>query len=152
MAHNHPRQKPDLIITTPFSGWFSCAAERAAGIAVMLELVSRLRSQMSLQIIATTGHELHHLGTEVVQQALNIDPDIPVLHIGSCVGVKKSELVFSSNFDPTRSENLTALLAGIGAKIVQRDNQNGNAWPGESRNWVNGSRLLMSLVLSLIHI
>ena len=146
IAKNLPQHKTDLIITTPFSGWYSCAAERAAGIAVMLALITRLQSRFSLQVVATSGHELHHLGTEAVQQSLHIDPTIPVLHIGSCVGVAESDLVFSSSFDQISCENQTALLKGIGAQFIQRNNQSSNAWPGESQNWVNGSRSLMSLV------
>ena len=138
-----PMQKPELIITTPFSGWFNCAAERAAGIAVMLELVSRLQARFNLQVIATSGHELHHLGCDAIQKALNLAPGIPVLHIGSCVGVNDADLVFNTNINLSKA--IRSLFAGIGARVIERDHRQSNAWPGESQNWVNAQRTIMSL-------
>lgn len=56
-----------LIITTPRSGWFTCAAERGAGVAVWLSLARWLaasRPRMNVEMIATSGHEYIYLGGE----------------------------------------------------------------------------------------
>ncbi len=56
-----------LMILTPRSGWWHCASERGGGIACFLEMM-RVMCSKSLNrdvlFLATTGHELGHLGLE----------------------------------------------------------------------------------------
>ncbi|MEM7563166.1 MAG: hypothetical protein AAF353_08980 [Pseudomonadota bacterium] len=144
VAQNHPQ--PELILTTPFSGWFNCAAERAAGIAVLIELIQRLQSKFRIQVIATSGHELHHLGTEAVQRSVAIDAATPVLHIGSCVGVANSDLVLSSDLPLEKHLAAIEVWPELGARHQQLNPTNPNTWPGESRNWACAERSVISLV------
>lgn len=52
------RGKP-LVISTPKSGWFTCAGERGSGIAIWLGLARHLAaSGRSLVFMAASGHEL----------------------------------------------------------------------------------------------
>jgi len=56
-----------LIVTTPRSGWFTCAAERGAGAAVWLSLAHGLAAAkpgVNLEFVATSGHEYIYLGGE----------------------------------------------------------------------------------------
>ncbi|MCR5881157.1 M28 family peptidase [Phenylobacterium sp. J367] len=56
-----------LIVTTPRSGWFTCAAERGAGVAVWLSLARWLAAAkpgVNLEFVATSGHEYIYLGGE----------------------------------------------------------------------------------------
>jgi hypothetical protein len=56
-----------LIVTTPRSGWFTCAAERGAGVAVWLSLAHGLaaaKHKANLEFVATSGHEYIYLGGE----------------------------------------------------------------------------------------
>lgn len=56
-----------LIVTTPRSGWFTCAAERGAGLAVWLALAHGLaaaKHKANLEFVATSGHEYIYLGGE----------------------------------------------------------------------------------------
>jgi hypothetical protein len=56
-----------LIVTTPRSGWFTCAAERGAGVAVWLSLAHWLaaaKPRVNLEFVATSGHEYIYLGGE----------------------------------------------------------------------------------------
>jgi hypothetical protein len=56
-----------LIITTPRSGWFTCAAERGAGVAIWLSLAHWLaaaKPKVNVELIATSGHEYIYLGGE----------------------------------------------------------------------------------------
>lgn len=56
-----------LIVTTPRSGWFTCAAERGSGVAVWLSLAHWLaaaRPGVNLEFVATSGHEYIYLGGE----------------------------------------------------------------------------------------
>lgn len=82
-----------LMLTTPLTGWFTCAGERGTGIAVLVELVNRLMHDGPLCVLATGGHELGHLGAEhwVSHQLARDggpDPDLgSIMHIGASVGV-----------------------------------------------------------------
>lgn len=56
-----------LIVTTPRSGWFTCAAERGAGVAVWLSVARWLaaaKPAVNLEFVATSGHEYIYLGGE----------------------------------------------------------------------------------------
>ena len=65
-----PGADPDaapVTLMTPKSGWFTCAAERGGGIAVWLEVAARVATnpgRRTLNFVASSGHELHHLGLE----------------------------------------------------------------------------------------
>lgn len=147
LAQAQPARKPRLIVTTPFSGWFRCAAERGAGIAVLLELVDRLGDTLDLQVVATSGHELHHLGVDAVQAAQPFEPQVPLLHIGSCVGALRADWVVSCNLDPAKTRVLETIFAH-GPRPVRRLDRAADPahWPGESANWVNGQRSIVSVV------
>jgi hypothetical protein len=56
-----------LIISTPRSGWFGCAAERGSGLAIWLVLadwLARTRHRVNVELLATSGHEYEYLGGE----------------------------------------------------------------------------------------
>lgn len=58
---------PALVISTPKSGWFQCAGERGAGMAVALALADWAVRSTSLDIsfVSATGHEFHGEGGRV---------------------------------------------------------------------------------------
>ena len=54
-----------MVVTTPCSGWFTCAGERGAGVAIFLglaEWAARTTSNTSWIFAATSGHEIDSLG------------------------------------------------------------------------------------------
>ena len=56
-----------LIVSTPRSGWFGCAAERGSGLAVWLWLAHQLaqsKAAINLEFVSTSGHEYEYLGGE----------------------------------------------------------------------------------------
>ena len=56
-----------IIVSTPSSGWFTCAGERGSGIGVWLALAhwaAKSSKNTNWMFIATSGHELRGLGTE----------------------------------------------------------------------------------------
>lgn len=64
LERNAPRT---LVISTPRSGWFACAAERGSGLAVWLWLAERLadaHGHVNIELLATSGHEYEYLGGE----------------------------------------------------------------------------------------
>lgn len=56
-----------VVISTPRSGWFACAAERGSGLAVWLSLARWLAKAghgFNVELLATSGHEYEYLGGE----------------------------------------------------------------------------------------
>ncbi len=56
---------PPLVVITPRSGWWQCVSERGGGIACWLEMIRALsehQPQRDVWFVASTGHELGHLG------------------------------------------------------------------------------------------
>jgi hypothetical protein len=56
-----------VVVSTPQSGWFRCAAERGPGIALFLGLArwaSKVQSRASLLFVSTSGHEIGGVGME----------------------------------------------------------------------------------------
>ncbi len=54
-----------LVVITPRSGWWQCVSERGGGIACWLEMIRALsehQPQRDVWFVASTGHELGHLG------------------------------------------------------------------------------------------
>lgn len=54
-----------MVIMTPRSGWWNCASERAGGIAILLEMMHNFyfnSPKRDVIFLATSGHELGHLG------------------------------------------------------------------------------------------
>ncbi|HEY2049869.1 MAG TPA: hypothetical protein VGH03_11030 [Caulobacteraceae bacterium] len=59
-----PGEGRAIVISTPKSGWFHCAGERATGLAVFLHLADWLsrHSRAELLFVAFAGHELNYHG------------------------------------------------------------------------------------------
>ncbi|MFX0081844.1 MAG: M28 family peptidase [Candidatus Hodarchaeota archaeon] len=56
-----------MVIMTPRSGWWNCASERAGGIAIFLEILRNFYFNLpkrDIIFLATSGHELGHLGLD----------------------------------------------------------------------------------------
>jgi hypothetical protein len=76
---------PPLLITTPLTGWFTCAGERGTGIAVTLELASQMARQMPVVVIGTSGHELENYGLrQLLKAGLGLSPRA-VIHVGASI-------------------------------------------------------------------
>lgn len=139
VGRSGPRTDRPLIVTTPLSGWYRCAAERGTGIAALLHLVSHLPPEVDVVVVATTGHELHHLGLVNWLRSTDVVPR-GVLHLGASVGA--CEPASSPGDDPlpsparvvfhrTASEAVIAPLVDQGFRTVH----NPPDWLGEGRNW-----------------
>ena len=81
-----------IIVSTPQSGWFRCAGERGAGVALLLGL-ARWASQSGLPhsflFLSNSGHELGHMGIHhLFDQGIVPPPEQTDcwLHLGSSIG------------------------------------------------------------------
>ncbi|MBB5211992.1 hypothetical protein [Microbulbifer hydrolyticus] len=77
-----------LVVSTPRSGWFTCAGERGPGIAAWLQLArwaSRSITDYNLAFICNSGHEYEYLGAEESLKAVAPRPEETAfwLHLGA---------------------------------------------------------------------
>jgi len=82
------RGKDLIVVSTPQSGWFRCAAERGPGVALFLGLArwaSGRPSGASFLFVSTSGHELGGLGMRAFQKELAPPPSRVLcwLHLGA---------------------------------------------------------------------
>ena len=82
------RGKDLIVISTPQSGWFRCAAERGPGIALFLGLArwaNRRPSGASFLFVSTSGHEIGGLGMQAFLKDLAPTPDRVLcwIHLGA---------------------------------------------------------------------
>lgn len=65
--HGTEPQLPPIIVFTPRTGWWHCAAERGGGVACLLHLAQRLQDtglSRTIVFLVTSGHELGYLGMQ----------------------------------------------------------------------------------------
>ncbi len=146
-----------IILATPLSGWFNCAAERGTGIAVAIKLASELSKDYPVVVIGAPGHEiLHHIGLEHFLNNNKIETSL-IIHLGAnvAIGVKDEETgrmklapgvndprsipetartVFV-RMDTTRFKSLIPVLNNINLPAVV----NPPHWNGEAALWAKSS-------------
>ena len=82
-----------LAISTPRSGWFTCAAERGPGVAVWLNLARWAVDALpdhDLAFICNTGHEYEYLGAAEAMKEIAPPPQATEfwLHLGANVAAR----------------------------------------------------------------
>lgn len=82
-----------IVISTPRSGWFGCAAERGSGLAVWLWLagwLARSSHGVNIELLATSGHEYEYIGGEHFLEELAPKPAATRLwvHIGASAAAR----------------------------------------------------------------
>ncbi len=96
-----------IIISTPQSGWFRCAGERGAGIALLLALADWASASdltQSFLFLSNSGHEIGHMGIHhVMEQGCLPSPEDTDcwLHLGSSIGAR----AFAANDSGTLQPN-----------------------------------------------
>ncbi len=77
-----------LVVSTPRSGWFTCAGERGGGIAAWLHIArwaSRAAPAYDLAFVCNSGHEYQYLGAEELIHNVAPKPEKTAfwLHLGA---------------------------------------------------------------------
>ena len=130
---NIRKKECPFVITTPISGWFSCAGERGCGISIALLVAREIAKYHSVDLVFANGHELGYRGAYKFVESYEKKPKA-VLHLGSCLANKNTDFTgtcYSNNFKDI-SNNLTKL--GILTKSPD-NNISENEWVGESKCW-----------------
>ncbi len=61
------KEAAPIVVMTPRSGWWQVASERGGGLALWVELLYALKAtppQRTVHFVASTGHELGHIGLD----------------------------------------------------------------------------------------
>ena len=82
-----------VILSTPRSGWFSCAGERGSGLAVWLYLAlwaAKAAKTVNVELICTSGHEFQYLGGAQYIEHAAAKPAVTRLwaHLGANVAAR----------------------------------------------------------------
>ncbi|AYZ33563.1 hypothetical protein [Serratia sp. FDAARGOS_506] len=157
--------KKAIIIATPLSGWFQCAAERGTGIALALGLAQALAEQYPVIVIGSPGHELlHHIGLETLLKTNQFNPAL-IVHLGANValtmrnktdntmvlapGSNNPSMIpaiargVSIRMDDARFKKIEPILLGAGLPALLNPKQ----WNGEGALWASAVNApLMSFV------
>ena len=132
-GHHFPESA--VIVTTPMTGWFSCAAERGTGLALAIELANFLGDSMPVELVLTSAHELGYLGG--FQFANSLDkPPAAVIHIGSCVGAKNPTMNAWCNSSSVIFDEYKQLLKKFHISTTSVTNPlSSDSWIGEAECW-----------------
>ena len=92
------RSGPQIVVSTPYSGWFHCGGERGGGLAVLLGLAQRAAHgdlPFRFTFVATSGHELGGLGMRAFldKQAPKTKDVHCWLHLGANFAVREESRI-----------------------------------------------------------
>lgn len=137
-----------LVLMTPMSGWFTCAGERGAGIAIWLGVAETIargdRPRRSLRLLASTGHELDHYGLR--RHLERFAPSLAThwIHLGANIGALEGRgLLGASDVDVLKLARSKLERAGAEPFITLPA---GEAGGGEARNIAEGDGRFVTLV------
>ena len=88
-------ERPWVVVSTPISGWFTCAGERGSGVALWLGLAFWVASQgadhqYNWLFVANSGHELDFMGAHRSLFAMPSREDVRLwLHLGASIGARQ---------------------------------------------------------------
>jgi hypothetical protein len=135
------------VVMTPRSGWWQCASERGGGIACWLEVMNQVKDPArTFMYIASSGHELGHLGLEsfIEKNPKLIGEARAWIHFGANIGAAKGQLGTLQASDETMQALGLRELDAAGLKVNRRPL--GQVPNGEARNiHVGGGKYISML-------
>jgi hypothetical protein len=103
-----------VCVMTPRSGWYRNASERGGGLACWLEALSaaaKARPLRTVRFVASSGHELGHLGLHAYLKRTPARDALVWVHLGANIGAATGPTVLTCSDE--RAE--TAALRALGA-------------------------------------
>ncbi len=140
---------PPVVVMTPRSGWWQCAGERGGGLACWLETArsaSAAAARRPLLLVASSGHELGHLGLDAF---LHSRPTLMKtaaawIHLGANIGVAGGRARLQASDDAIKAM-ADAALARANNRVEQHVPR-GTVPGGEARNIHVGGGRYVSLL------
>ena len=116
-----------LVVMTPRSGWYSCASERGGGIACWLELMRTLqrpRPPRDVLFVASSGHELGHLGIDafVERRPGIVARSVGWIHLGANIGAALRPALAPNAAEEPERRHATPVM-GRGPTIQASDDE-----------------------------
>lgn len=124
-----------LTVVTPKSAWWVCTAERGGGIAVWLALLRHFaanRPARDVVFIATSGHELGHLGLDHFLATKDTPPGHAWIHLGANFAAVDSRIRLQAS-DAELMDTAQRTLSTHGVTVSTRTPL-GERPGGEARN------------------
>ena len=140
---------PPVVLKTRGSGWYQSVAERGGGLACWLETlqaVAEAKPERTVRFVASSGHELGHLGLEMFlhDEPALITSAAAWLHLGANIGASDGQTRLQASADDIEAVALDAMRIA-GARIDTRVPR-GTVPGGEARNiHVGGGRYISLL-------
>src|SRR5262249_38279270 len=140
---------PPLVVMTPRSGWWQCAAERGGGLACWMESIRAVSAAKPLRpalFIASSGHEPGHYGPAAFlkEHPTLIKDAAAWIHLGANIGAAGGQMRIQASDDEIEGRMVRA-LDEANASVRQRVPR-GTVPGGEARNiHVGGGRYVSIL-------
>jgi hypothetical protein len=117
-----------LIVMTPRSGWYSCASERGGGLACWLELMRTLqrpRPARDVVFVASSGHELGHLGIDafVDRRPGVVARSVGWIHLGANIGAAVRPPIAAKPAEENPERRHATPVMGQGPTIQASDDE-----------------------------
>jgi hypothetical protein len=127
-----------LVVMTPRSGWWRCASERGGGLACWLEIMHAMhdaRSARDVLFIASSGHELGHLGLDAfIERRGGLVPAAKAwIHLGANIGAAQGPGNNLQASDDAMESMLAEAMTIAGLRIDRR-HPRGAVPRGEAEN------------------
>jgi hypothetical protein len=140
---------PPVVVMTPRSSWYQSVAERGGGLACWLETlqaVAEVRPERTVRFVASSGHELGHLGLDMFlhDEPALIKSASAWIHLGANIGAQDGRTRLQSSADDIEAVALAAMQVS-GARIDARVPR-GTTPGGEARNIHVGGGRYVSLL------
>jgi hypothetical protein len=139
-----------LVVMTPRSGWWGCASERGGGLACWLEIMRATRDARPVRdvlFVASSGHELGHLGLDVFieRRAGLVSAAKAWIHLGANIGAAQGPGNILQASDDEMESLMAEAMTQAGLRIDRRLPR-GAAPLGEAVNIHRGGGRFISII------
>jgi len=149
---------PEVMITTPLTGWTPAAGERGTGLAVALAMTAALATENRVIFSACSGHEIDHIGLRHYLSTRDLDGRLAI-HLGASVGATERTI----DGPPVLGDRRMTLTTATGETRTAIASRVPDAnwtmpdlhppWPGEGGTWQEAGAQVLSFLggASLFH-
>ena len=150
VAPGQDRKAAPLVVMTPRSGWGACASERGGGLACWLDIMRAMRATRPVRdvlFVASSGHELGHLGLEsfIARRPGIVAAAKAWIHLGANIGAAQGP----GNLLQASDDEMVALMEEAMTKAglrIDRRHARGTVPLGEAKNVHHGGGRFVSII------